>query len=677
MITRGLLAGDRRASVVPGSSLATPSSWLVDLMGGGGPNPSGVEVTEVTAMNINAVYAVVRGISETIATLPLKLYRRTTKGREEAQDHPLYELLHDAPNREMTSVSFRETMQACLLLWGNAYAEIERDGADRPIALWPRHPGRVTPERAFDAEGRLRGPVQYRVSSADGPESVIPTQDMLHIPGLSFNGLVGISPIRAMREELGQLVAAGRFGAGFFGGDARPGGLLKFPSSLKKESKDRIIEGYKQMTTGGHKLLVLDAGAEWEAIGVPPEDAQFLGTRRFQLEEVARAFRYPKHYLQDTENSSVRANIEQEAIDLVVHCLRPWLVKWEQGINWKLLSSAEKKALYAEHLIDALLRGDHKTRNEAYKLALDGGWRTRNEVRRLENENPSDDPAADELFVPLNYIPISQAAGDHGQPAPPTARAARFKEARTLAAREHRALRSATARRRIRNSYVRLLRRDLGRLVREEVAAVREALEILRTRGHGAFLAWLAEFYREHAGYAAELFGPIVLTYMEAVAAEAADEVHHELDGAGLSAFAREYAEAFGSRQARSGQRQLEALLRDLEDRDEASAAVEERIDEWAGTRAEKAADREATKAGAAVSKWVYLAAGILVLRWVAGDACPLCLGMHGATVEIHKPFLDKGDRVEGDEETPTLEVKSVIGHPPLHDGCDCTVAPG
>ncbi|WP_429159697.1 phage portal protein [Desulfitispora alkaliphila] len=345
-----------------------------------GPTSSGKVVNEKSAMQTTAVYACVRILSETIASLPLHTYQKTDKGKEKAVDHPLYHLLHDEPNPEMTSFVFRETLMGHLLLWGNAYAQVIRDGRGKVMALYPLMPDKMMVHRS---EG---GELYYNYSK-EGKEHVLKHWEVLHIPGLGFDGLLGHSPIAMAKNAIGMAIATEEYGANFFNNGANPGGVLEHPGILK--DPERVRKSWNSVYAGSgnaHKVAVLEEGMSFKPIGIPPEQAQFLQTRKFQLNEIARIFRVPPHMIGDLEKSSF-SNIEQQSLEFVKYTLTPWLSRWEMAMKKSLLSPSEKKDYFIKHNVEGLLRGDYKTRMEGYSIGIQNGFLSPNDVRELEDLN--------------------------------------------------------------------------------------------------------------------------------------------------------------------------------------------------------------------------------------------------------------------------------------------------
>lgn len=398
------LAGNvlRRSS--PENPNTTFFEWLESL--GGGPVLSGVTVNNSTALRISAVFACIRILAETIASLPLIVYERDADGgKTRATNHDLYRLLHDEPNPLMSSFIWRETKQGHVAGMGNAYSAIVRDGSGTVRELWPLDPVGVTPEVE---SGRL----VYRLSDrvARNGEKILLPADVLHIPGLGYDGIRGYNPIHMARETMGLAIAAEQYGAALFGNKSEPGGVLETDQKLDDNIEKRLRAGWESAHRGpanAHRIAVLQGGLKWKPVAINPDDAQFLETRKFQINEIARLFRIPPHMIGDLERATF-SNIEHQSLEFVTHTLRPWLVRWEMEINRKLFGKDERRQFFVEFNVEGLLRGDIKSRFESYGIAIQNGWLSRNEVRRLENMNPEE--GLDEFLEPMNMQGASAAA---------------------------------------------------------------------------------------------------------------------------------------------------------------------------------------------------------------------------------------------------------------------------
>ena len=386
-----------------------------------GTSASGKRVNERSAMQMTAVYSCVRILSEAVASLPLQFYRYTdTGGKEKAVDHPLYFLLHDEPNPEMTSFVFRETLMTHLLLWGNAYSQIIRNGKGEIVALYPLMPDRMAVDR--DKQGRLY--YEYTVYDGDdvlgrngtdvnatGKTVRLQLTDVLHIPGLGFDGLVGYSPISMAKNAIGLAIAAEEYGSKFYANGAAPSGVLEHPGTLKDPS--RVRESW-QSTFGGssnaNKVAVLEEGMKYTPISIAPNEAQFLETRKFQIDEIARIFRVPPHMVGDLEKSSF-SNIEQQSLEFVKYTLEPWVARWEQAMVRALLTPEEKKRYFFKFNVDGLLRGDYQSRMNGYATARQNGWMSANDIRELENMDRIPEELGGDLYLINGNMTKLQDAG--------------------------------------------------------------------------------------------------------------------------------------------------------------------------------------------------------------------------------------------------------------------------
>jgi HK97 family phage portal protein len=448
-------------------SLDNPATSIDDagrsLVYGFAPNDANIPLTERRAMQVTGVYACVRLIAETIASLPLEVYERLERGRRKAWDHPAYPLLHDAPNSLMTAIVFRETLLHHALLSGNAYAAIGRNAEGVPVELLLLPPGNV-------AVGVVDGRKIYQVQS-DGETLVFEADSMLHVPGLGYDGLVGWPALHLLGNALGLSIAAERFGSKFFANDATAGVLLKTPNKLTDKAYDRLKADWGKRSGGGaHSPAILEDGLDVSRLSIPPEDAQFLETRRFQLLEVARFFRVPPHMVGDLERATF-SNIEHQALEFVTYTLRRPMVAMEQELNRKMFVPEERRRFYIEHNVEGLLRGDIKARYDAYAIGRNWGWLSVNDIRERENMNPVEN--GDQYLQPLNMI-------DAG--APPTPAAAPMRGSPdTLDA---------------------VLRDAVNRCFAREIDAVASA-------SRGDFPTAMTNFRRTHAATVTEAFTPL------------------------------------------------------------------------------------------------------------------------------------------------------------------------
>ena len=378
-----------------------------------GPTVAGKNVNERSAMQLTAVYACVRILAEGVAGLPLHLYKCGKNGsREKAVEHPLYFLLHDEPNPEMTSFIFRETLMTHLLLYGNCYSQIIRDGRGQVTALYPLMPNQMSVDR--DEKGQLYYTYLRSSEEADtmkkGTVYLLP-EDVLHIPALGFDGLVGYSPIAMAKNSIGMGLACEEYGAKFFANGAAPSGVLEHPGTIKditrlRESWNAIYGGSKN----AGKVAILEEGMHYSPISISPNEAQFLETRKFQVDEIARIFHVPPHMIGDLERSTF-SNIEQQSLEFVKYTLNPWVCRWEQALTKSLLSPREKREYCIKFNVDGLLRGDYQSRMNGYAVGRQNGWMSANDIRELENmDKISEEQGGNLYLVNGNMIKMTDAA---------------------------------------------------------------------------------------------------------------------------------------------------------------------------------------------------------------------------------------------------------------------------
>jgi len=378
----------------------TPGFTEYFAFGGGMSTASGVRVTEGNALLISTVYQCVRVIAETVASLPCFLYKRTASGKDRAENHAVYRILHQEPNPYMSPFEFKQTLQGHLCLWGNAYAEIERNGSGQVANLWPLRPDRMRLQ-IYD------GKIFYYYITPDGGERQL--TDVFHLRGLSTDGLIGYSPIALARETLGLAKASEEYRARFFSNDAKPGGVLMHPGILGEPAYQQLRRRWEENHQGlsnRARVAILEEGMKWQDVGVPPDDAQFIQGQEFQKSDIAAIYRVPSYKIGLLKPGTVSyASVEQQAIDFVTDCIRPWLICWEQRATLSLLTPAERRVLFAEFMIDALLRGDSDSRARFYQALFNMGVLTINEIRERENMN-SIGPDGDRHYLQQNLAPI-------------------------------------------------------------------------------------------------------------------------------------------------------------------------------------------------------------------------------------------------------------------------------
>ena len=656
---------------------------------------AGVRVGRETAMRVSAVYSCVRILAESIASLPVHLYKRLPGGgKERAVDHPMYDLVRRAPNPRMSAYQWMETMVYHMTLTGNAYNEKQTNNAQGVFAVYPWNPESVKIERT------KKGDLQYELDEGDGSKRVRSAPQMVHVPGMAWDGISGMSPISYARESIGLSVATEEFGSRFFGNGTNMGTVYTLPEGarLTQEQTDNLVESLKAKHAGlskSHSAILLPAGITASKVSIPPNDAQFLETRKFQVEEIARMYRIPLHMIQsETKSTSWGTGIESMSRGFVIYTLRPWLCRIEQVLNRSLLAESEQKEYFFEFLVDALLRGDQQARSEYFTAAIQNGWLNRNEVREIENRNPVD--GGDEFLTPLNM----GVAGENGQnlgDEPPTT-----EEKDCDCGHEHRAEPDPaldSPRMSIQRSYRRVIRDAMSRVIRRErndiMAAIpkqmRKAAAKGETRATGSLEEFIAEFYSDHEEFTREAITPAFTALSEAIGSEAMREIEQAWEWSDeLEEWLTQYIEAFANRHSNQSRGQLLIMLEELEadgvtTPDEVTTAFGERFENWelgidgGLTRDDKIGARESVRLGNGFASAAFFAAGIATLVWRAtgSETCPYCMSLNGRTVGRNDVFLAAGQAFQPNGASVPLNPISDVSHPPAHAGCDCQIVPG
>lgn len=351
-----------------------------------------------SALNVMVVYAAVRVLAETVAQLPLIVYRNLPDGgKERAKEHPLYRVLHTRANPYMTSFMWRETSMAHLVTWGNCYSEVVPNGVGEPAALYPLRPDRMTVSRASD------GSVKYEYAKPGQPRQTIPPARIFHIPGLAFDGLIGYSPVELMRNPLGLIRSAEAYGKRMLDNDARPSTAILSKKILSEDSRRNLKASMASWRGAGNagKSAILEDDLDIKDFGFPAEQAQYLQSRRFQIEEIARGFRMQPHMIGDLSHGTF-SNIEHQSLEFVKYTMLPWLERWEQRLTMRLVDPDDEGEYFAEFLVDGLERADSVARAASLNIQRSAGVINADEWRAVENRNPLPDGAGKEYWRPLN-----------------------------------------------------------------------------------------------------------------------------------------------------------------------------------------------------------------------------------------------------------------------------------
>lgn len=685
---------ERRSS---GLRLDNPADAAVLMQMLGGDSSS---TTPSNAMEIAAAWACVQVLARGISMLPLVLMEETGNMRRRATSHPLFPLLHRRPNPDMTSATWRSTMLVHLATRGNAYVQKVYSRGGQLVQLWPLHPDRMESiERADDGE------LQYGYRLSDGRLRTFPSREMMHVRGMSEDGIIGLSPVEVARRTFDRKRRLEQYEAAFWQNGARPGVVLKSTAAPNDRQAAALLTSWEERYRGAlnsGKTALLPSHLSIETIGIPQSDAQFLESQKFSRSEIAAIFSVPPHMIGDLDRATF-SNIAEQGQEFVDYTLGFWIAQIEQTIEQSLLQDRERGRFYPKFIVQALLRGNPTERAQAFSTGLQWGYYSVNDIREMEDLNPI--PNGDTYFVPLNMVPIDQAVNGlpaavaddqrsaaHGGEctcghcrqethADPVSRETRADDGD---AEKQRLDRLRVSRQKLARSQLPIMADTARRMIRREARDVRKAAEkALGKRAASDFLAWLREFYAAEGEFCAAMrdaFAPVLVALATQATTAAADEL--DADDPGLTddmrGFVDDYARSLTNQHAARSRNQLEAVLVDAQaDGQDELAAVSTRLDEWEEERPDRIAMKHAFEALNAFIVFAYRDRGVRYLRWLAtGTSCPFCLSLSGKIAGIDSYFVEGGATLDGGD-AGTMTVASSRRHGPLHRGCDCIVVSG
>jgi len=647
---------------------ALKEAW-VKWFRGSGNTTAGIDITPEVALHLPPVFACVRVITETIATLPIHVYRRERESGKTKRidiDHPLNKILRE-PNPEMTRVEWMECMIANQEARENAYAQIVWNSAGVPQSLWPIPTDKVRPTRIGD---RLAYRVEWRGSSR-----IVPARDMIHFRPLTMDGVHGVAPITYMRDVFAMGLAALHYGAGVFAGDGLKRVALTMDGSPPQQNGDRgaafikqLQEAWRQLYGGGgdrdHKLAVLHSGLKPTEIGINPKDAQLAELLKVIAIEACRAFRVPPTKIMELDRAHFN-NIEHMQLDFRTDTALPRCIRIEQELDRKLLRNDE--ASFIRYNLDGLLRGDYKSRMEGHSLAIQNGILSPNEARDEEDRNPYE--GGDVYLLPLNMAPPEEGTEQPEQEQPGV-----DGDSNTKAVDVQRETRAATrrdARNKIKKQWLPVLVEAYTRLLKREQKDFREAADkFLGTRGAYEFTQWLDEYEAIHPDVVKRILGPAIEGMEMALGQSVADDLGIAMS-ADFGDWVRGWIDSYAERHAGRSVGELRSLLREHEGNPEALLEeMAKRIENWTNDAACRANDR-VTQSDGAVAREIWMRAGVKKIRWNGGD-CEFCAQLDGVVIGIENDaFVPKGQSVNVEGKSPIWAGADVL-HPPLHPGCDC-----
>lgn len=678
----GLLAfyySDRVKTVFRDLKLSNPKAWnpaLWNLYGSSNTEAS-IHINEDTGLNLSSVYNAIQIISGATSILPIHLYKRNKdNSRKKIIGHPAQQILNAKTNEVTIAMSFRECSMGHLLGWGNSYAEIVRNQMGTLSELWIITPDRVTPMW----ENKT---IIYEI--AFGSEKVyLPRERILHISGLGYNGIIGYSVIRKAAESIGLGMAAEQFGARFFGQNTNMGGILKFPRALGEDAKENLKKSLNANYTGlgkSHRWMILEQGVEIEKLGISPDDSQFLQTRQFQVQDIARWFNIPPHFLKDLSRATY-SNIEEQGLEFVKYTLSPWLTRLEQWYNAQLLTDNERRlGYYFKHSIEGLLRGDSESRAKFYQSLFNMGSLTPNEIRELEDMDRLDAENADKSYIQLNLVPLDDIDKEPepipAEPEPDQVpvkpdeendkrsfwRKILDRDATQVKMIEYR---SVIGRDKISARYYSLILDAAERIILKEAKAIKKQVK----NRAGEFDKWFDEFYKHMPAYIRKQMQGTMASFQESIMEQAASEVNIDLVDIEkeIKSWIDGYMDVYIKRHIGRSIGQVSALKID---------DINDRMDNWLEKRPEKIAVEESVRASNAATQFIFWSTGFVSVWRIRGaQTCPYCQELNGRAVKSGEMIFGGGENFEpsGAKNGP-MKINRGISHPPLHQGCDCYVS--
>jgi HK97 family phage portal protein len=643
------------------------------------PTVSGVKVDEQTAIKYLTVYDCVSLVSGDVSNLPLLLYKRVGKGKERASYHPKYDLIHTAINEEITSRSWIESGISHNMLWGNHYSLKVFNRMGQLIELWPiPDPGSV---EVYRSKEDFRIHYKWKVK---GGQTIDKTRDeILHIPGWGFNGLVGLSPIAIAREAVGLGLATEYFAENFFGNGTHPAGILALPPEMSRMDEKKAMEylaSVESQVKGlgkSHSIMMTRNGEKYTPLTMPLDDAQFLESRQFQKLEIAGMYHVPPHKIAIHGANSNYNNEEQENRHYVDSCLLSWVRRWETCLNQQILTREERlQGLFFEFKLDGLLRGDSQARVAYYTGLKNIGAITNNEIRSLENLNPlAEDQRGDETTIPLNFmfvtdLPKMEALSNKEGPLDFQERSRLMSWAKQVTEKRSTILQ----RDRIAKNYTPLIHAAADVVVAKEVKSIQ--VQINKMRSERVYdvnlLEWILDFYEGLGEYIKAKVGPVLRSFAMAIAQVVLDEIGEDVIAEeDIEEFLTDYVNVYIIRYISSSFGQMKSLMNEENYGD----LIYERTEEWREKKADKVAMDESTRIpNATFTKLAFIAGLSTVIRIRGAKTCKYCRTLNGKKVSSGEPVLRPGDSIVPDEESSPMNFNSIKYHPPFHRGCDCYI---
>jgi len=638
---------------------------IMDMAVSGSPVHSGVVVNRDTALNFSAFWCGVNLICQSIASLNLRLYKQINDNTKKFyKSHPLWNILKVNVSKYMTTFIWKETAHLHLILYGNTYSFIDRDMGGRVIGLILINPERMRPER-------VGGEIVYIFTKNNGEEELFRFDEIYHVPGLGFDGIKGYSILKIAAESIGLGLAYEEFAARFIGNGTHVGGILKTPNKLTPQARENLKKSFNEAYSGlgnAHKALLLEEGVEWDKTVMPLQDAEFMASRTFQVDEIARWLNIPPHKLKELTRATYD-NITSEQISWLQDTIRPWLERDEAIMNFKLLNDWERRNLFCEYDFESILRSDPKTRSEAHHIMRQDGIISTDEWRAKENLNPVGGEYGDERLVPMNMIPASKLYDSN---TPIQKVGDQQKNLENKSSLSKRQAESISERKKLARVYEPIFAENIRGIIKKERKDVSKIIKkYFKERAGFDFKLELKNYYNDFLKTFNEAWGPIFKTFSRAIAKVSIKEIERDIMPAGFDQEVDKYIDNTGKRYISSSQGQIIKLVN--ENPDDEINAIENRMDDWYNTRPDRIGHRESVDGETGIAQIVFFANGFRSMWVTIGSSCPYCQRMDGKIISRGGTFLNAGEKLTA-EGLPDFPVTYNISHPSAHSGCDCTV---
>lgn len=612
--------------------------------------------TEDYALSLSAVNACVRVRNQAISSVPLVLYRKTKDGNSvHATEHPLYNLFKHQVNEDMTSLTWRELANTQLLLRGKHYSEIVYDKSGTVIGLYPLNPDNIQLQRNDN------GSLEFKHIPSG---NIIPRHRIFYLSGITFDGINPYTPLSLARETFSLAKNVEEYGISFFTNGVNPTGFIEVPESYSETAIQRFkkdLQGKYTGTSNSSRLLFLEHGAKYSRVSIAPEDAQFLQTRKFSAQEIARFFGVPPYMIGDLEKLSYN-NIEQQGMDLIRFTFRPEAVRWEQFLNKTFLSPKEREQYYFEFDLDGFARGDMKTRADVNAIYHDRGIISANEIRTSMNLAPQE--GGDQYVMPLNYTNKNNILAEYNQPL--TNQTEQIEEEKSKTVEIETRSKNFSS---IIDNHKPMIQRCITQITNTIVNEVDGKLEQhFNQRDKSSFNIWLDSFLNDYKRSIVDIYTPIVDTFSDSVIKHSALE--SSLPEADITPFKKSYIDNFSNRFIRKSKAIFEKYLEDGQSIDEVRKALED----YKTKTINDFTNEESVRGANSYRKALYRKAGVTLIKSVrnGSESCPICSSLDGKVIGIDQHFVSKGDDMEGSN--GTFESKKNYSTPPYHSGCICTI---